>query len=550
MQDLLETPVVQNEVQAWMFFRTLKASRLLTAEETAAWEARVGEGSFDDLTRAMVEEGALTSYQLGRIKDGNPHHLVLGQYRVMGELGKGGCGHVYKARHALMDRTVALKMISPEASRSVAHRELFVREVVATTRLLHPNIATAYDANEHDGQLFFAMEYVEGPTLHQLVQSQGPLPVSVACSYLLQAAEALRHAHERGIIHRDLKPANIILTCDRPPHETPHHLPNLLKVLDFGLCRLSAVKPRLLATIPCETGAIVGTPAFIAPEQIQDVHVADGRSDIYSLGCTFFYAITGNLPFEGFTTKATLLLHLEQDAPCVSSRRANIPPGLSALIARMMAKKPSDRYQSAADLSSAVNDFILGGGLGESGRIGHVARRPEPAIVPTPASSVPLVVAISPSRPIVVRPPSACEPTPRPHDTLLATDQLTALWGAWADVVTNLASGYAVAMTPSAYKVLYRNLIEAAESSGPIGSRIRAVVEPWVSLRTIAQLDERTLAELVCLVNAFEGKINGDPAPHRRGWFETVAAVMGFVLVVVIAFVAFRKTNPVAFFPW
>jgi serine/threonine protein kinase len=550
MQDLLETPGVQDEVQAWMFFRTLKASRLLPADEIEAWENRVGDGPFEDLARALVEEGVLTPYQLGRIKDGNPHHLVLGQYRVLGELGKGGCGHVYKARHELMDRTVALKMISPEASRSVARRDLFVREVVATTRLLHPNIATAYDANEHDGQLYFAMEYVEGPTLHHLVQTHGPIPVSVVCSYLLQAAEALGHAHERGIVHRDLKPANVMLTHDRPAHELPHQLPNVLKVLDFGLCRLAATKPRLLSTIPCEAGAIVGTPAFIAPEQIRDVHVADARSDLYSLGCTFYYALTGRLPFDGLTTKATLLLHLEYDAPTVAAHRSNIPPGLSAIVARMMAKRPADRYASAADLVRAVNDFVLGGGLGDSGRFECAPRRLAPAVTPLPPSSVPLVVAAPSSEPFVIPPVTVGNPTPRPPDTLIASDQLPLLWGAWADAVTDLAAGRPVTVTATRYKALYRGLIEATQSAGPAGVRVRDLAEPWVSLQSLVRLDPRSLTDLAASVDALDADLTGGAAAYESTGPRLAVAALGLVTLAAAAFGIFKGTGGFTRLPW
>jgi eukaryotic-like serine/threonine-protein kinase len=247
-----------------------------------------------------------------------------------------------------------LKVIAPELVEDGRVREWFLREVLAATHLSHPNIAMAYDANELDGVLFMAMECVEGPTLDQLVRKQGPLPVGLACAMLHQLGRALQHAHEKGMVHRDIKPANLMIPQASaasvltgagviPAGPTP-----LVKIVDFGLARLHTSSAKTLKLH--KEGAFFGTPDYVSPEQARDLHAADIRSDLYSLGCTFYHALTGARPFHGANAMETVIQHIEKEPDAIETYRPEVPPGLASVIRRLMAKRPAQRFQTPADM--------------------------------------------------------------------------------------------------------------------------------------------------------------------------------------------------------
>ncbi|HEX4610182.1 MAG TPA: serine/threonine-protein kinase, partial [Urbifossiella sp.] len=289
------------------FFHALRTSRLLPEVDVAAMEAQTRPGELPALFDVLLGKGMLTAYQLDQIRRGESGGLVIGPYHVLGELGRGGGGVVFRARHAVMGRDVALKVVSPAYGGEAAVRYHFRREVAATTALRHPNVVLTYDANEAGGVLYLAMELIAGPTLQGYVTEHGPLPVPLACAVLRETTLALDYAHQQGLVHRDVKPANVMLPGAADPDGRAGG--PLVKVVDFGLARFA----RLATTIHCPDGASLGTPAFMAPEQIRNIHAADIRSDLYSLGCTFYYALTGQLPFAGGSAQATLLLQLQQE---------------------------------------------------------------------------------------------------------------------------------------------------------------------------------------------------------------------------------------------
>ncbi|HEV3118638.1 MAG TPA: serine/threonine-protein kinase, partial [Gemmataceae bacterium] len=309
----------------------------------------------------LLKKGLLTSYQLQRIWAGQTKGLILGQYRILDELGRGGFGRVYKAVHGLMKRTVALKVIAPEFAREPEAAALFRREMLAATGLYHPNIVMAYDADEIDGVLFLAMEFVGGPSLQQLLAETGPLPIARSCSIMRQAAHGLLHAHEKGMVHRDIKPANLLLPSGETADSlgggfrlgTPLTEKVLVKIADFGLARLCAANTGNTNTL-FDKGTCVGTPTYVSPEQARNVHHADIRSDLYSLGCTFYLALTGQLPFQGTTVAELLAQHREQEPRPVEQLRPDIPLPLASVVRRLMAKKPEHRFQTPAELISEL----------------------------------------------------------------------------------------------------------------------------------------------------------------------------------------------------
>lgn len=270
----------------------------------------------------------------------------LGQYVIERKLGAGGMGEVYLARHSLLRRHTAVKLLPPERA-GLKTVERFEREVRATSRLSHPNTVAIYDyGRTRDGIFYYAMEYLEGMDLQRLVQEQGPVPAPRAVHILAQVAGALGEAHATGLIHRDLKPANVFL-CERGG------LGDTVKVLDFGLVKdTGADRP---ATGQTDVNALIGTPGYLAPESIHSPTEVDARSDIYALGALGYFLLTGREVFEGSTVVALCVAHLHQipEPPSARLKRA-LPADLEQLILSCLEKDPAHRPQSAAALRSAL----------------------------------------------------------------------------------------------------------------------------------------------------------------------------------------------------
>jgi serine/threonine protein kinase len=267
------------------------------------------------------------------------------RYHLLDMLGQGGMGVVYKARHHLMDRIVALKVPHRHFLDCPGFAERFHREARAAARLTHPNIVLAHDAEQVGDTPFLVMEYVPGTSLDRLVARRGPLPVGEACDCVRQAALGLQHAHEYGMIHRDVKPGNLLRT---PAGQ--------IKVLDFGLAQLvRQEEDSALTTTP--PGIALGTPDYTAPEQSRDAHTADARADVYSLGCTLYFLLTGQPPFPSGTLVEKILAHQHQSPPTPTQFRGDVPASLAGILARMLAKNPAERPQSAAAVARLLAPF-------------------------------------------------------------------------------------------------------------------------------------------------------------------------------------------------
>ena len=282
-------------------------------------------------------------------------------YEIVRELGRGGMGVVYLAHNRLMGRDEVLKVIGRDAIYRPGAMDRFLREIRAVARLRHPNIVTAYTAFRNGESLVFAMEYVEGLDLARMVEARGPMPVAHACHFIQQAALGLDHAHEHAMVHRDIKPSNLMLSRNRDKA--------LVKILDFGLAR--AARENTAAEREMDggddtlrsgfdltgAGQVLGTPAFIAPEQIAASREADIRADIYSLGCTLYYLLSGGPPFPAETVLEILRAQSVKDARRLNLVRPDVPPDLAALVARMMAKEPDQRFQTPDEVTRAVAPF-------------------------------------------------------------------------------------------------------------------------------------------------------------------------------------------------
>jgi WD40 repeat protein/serine/threonine protein kinase len=301
-----------------------------------------------NLARELVRRGWLSPYQVNHIFQDRAPDLVVGTYVLSERLGEGGMGQVFKARHSKLGRIVALKIIRKDRLQNAEALRRFHRETQAAAQLSHPNVVLAYDADRIGDSHFIAMEYVDGIDLSRLVKEQGPLPVEQACEYIRQGALGLQHAFERGLVHRDIKPGNLLLAREPGKDGAP-----VVKLLDLGLARVNFPDTDDANTLTCE-GEVVGTPDFLAPEQARNAHRADIRADVYSLGCTLFFLLTGRAPFAGGTLTEKLLKHHWDAPPPIESVRPGVSPHISAVIARALAKRPEDRFQTPAELATAL----------------------------------------------------------------------------------------------------------------------------------------------------------------------------------------------------
>ncbi|HJZ89739.1 MAG TPA: serine/threonine-protein kinase [Gemmataceae bacterium] len=281
----------------------------------------------------LISDGLLTQFQARILLQGKWKNFILGgKYKVLDQLGAGGMGTVFLCEHRFMRRRVAVKILPPDKSHSRAALERFYREAEAIARLDHPNIVRAHDVGHHGAACFLVLEYIEGVNLQRMVEGQGALSVPRAVNYGVQAAQGLHCAHRSGLIHRDVKPANLLL--DRH---------GVLKVLDLGLARFSNERPD---NGDAGTG-ILGTADYIAPEQAMDAAKADARSDVYSLGCTLYFLLTGRPPFEGGSVAQKLAMHQNTPAAPVTSLRQEVPAGVGDAVRRMLAKQPTERPGTA-----------------------------------------------------------------------------------------------------------------------------------------------------------------------------------------------------------
>jgi serine/threonine protein kinase len=354
------------------FLDHLRRSKLLSPEQIGELADRHPGAPPAAIARALVAKNLLTAYQAQQLLAGNARGFLLGPYRILDFLGQGSAGSVFRAEHITLGRVAAIKVFKPEAFASNEAYHFFQREVQATALLDHPNLVTAYDAGESRGVYFLVMEYVDGPSLRKMVRRDGPLPVGLACEIVRQTALGLQYAHERGMVHRDIKPANLLIR-HAPGWKSRHSSKStpslalgaprlaLVKVLDFGLARLgNGNNPAAEApTLALQPKVMIGTADYISPEQADDVHAVDIRSDLYSLGCTFYFALSGEVPFPGSTALEKLVKRLTEEPAPLRDKRPEVPAAVSAIVQRLMARDPSQRFQTPAEVAEALGPYCV-----------------------------------------------------------------------------------------------------------------------------------------------------------------------------------------------
>jgi len=263
--------------------------------------------------------------------------MDLAAYRIEAVIGRGGMGVVYRARHRHLQRTAAVKVLAPEFAHTEDVRERFLRESRAAAAMEHPNIVAVYDAGEFEGELYIAMQYVEGEDLAAILAREGRLTVERTLGILGQVADALDAAHAQGLIHRDVKPGNVLLDSRRA------------YLSDFGLTKRITSGSALT-----RSGDVLGTIDFLAPEQVEGLPNLDGRTDVYALGCVMYSCLAGSPPYQRDSDMAVLYAHVRDRPPSIAQLRPELPAGLDAVMARAMAKKPRDRYRTCGEMIAAA----------------------------------------------------------------------------------------------------------------------------------------------------------------------------------------------------
>jgi serine/threonine protein kinase len=331
------------------FLKTILRSGLLSKVELQAVLLTIPKELQSEpqiLAKQLIRIGKLSWFQAHKLLKGAASGLLIDNYEIVAPVGRGGMGMVYLARDRRSDRLLALKILPPKVART-EERMLarFQREMGIGKRITHPNVARTFDTGQYQGVYYIAMEYIPGQTLYRLVTERGPLRVPTAARLFAEVAAGLEHAHRQGIVHRDLKPSNIMVT------------PNgHAKVLDLGLALIEGEVPQPREIIGGQ-GYVVGSMDYIAPEQTKDAVGVDARADVYGLGATLYFALTGRPPFPGGTARDKIQRHRKEEPPPLRQLNPALPERFAALVAKMMAKKRDERYASAAEVCEALQEW-------------------------------------------------------------------------------------------------------------------------------------------------------------------------------------------------
>lgn len=339
-----------------VFLSLVRQSGLLDAEVLKrhvreVQEAGTNLSDANSLAEALVQKQALTRWQADKLLAGKHKGFFLGKYRLMSHLGKGGMSSVYLAEHVLMRRRVAIKVLPQARVDDSSYLQRFHREAQAVAALDHRNIVRAYDVDQEGSVHFLVMEYVPGQSLQELVAKKGLLSPVVAAEYIRQAAEGLAAAHKAGLVHRDIKPGNLLVD-DR----------GTVKLLDLGLARFSSDSDETASLTIAHEEKVLGTADYLAPEQALDSHLVDARADLYSLGGTLYFLMTGHPPFPEGTVAQRLMAHQTKEPTSLRIKRPDVPESFVVIVEKLMRKKPDERYQTAKEASSALFQWLAQNG--------------------------------------------------------------------------------------------------------------------------------------------------------------------------------------------
>lgn len=333
------------------FSELLAKSGLLTQEQIAHAQRRVGDGAdLEAFRKFLIENKHLTRWQFDELCAGR-HNFMLGKYRLLEPLGSGRVCEVFKALQVGLSRVVALRVMDKSVVEGTQDAARFQREIRTSAALRHPCFASALHAETVGDTILLGTEFVDGESLKHLLREYGKLPIDWSCEFARQVAVGLQHAHEQGLVHRDIKPGNLMLV-GHDMYVTPK-----VKILDMGLARYTGENEQTLT----KTGQVLGTSDYIAPEQIERSKEVNIQADIFSLGCTLFQMLTGELPFKGANLTQKVLARMHEDAPPPSSLRAEIPAELDFVVLKMLFRDPGGRYRTPAEVAMSLAPFAMGG---------------------------------------------------------------------------------------------------------------------------------------------------------------------------------------------
>ncbi len=341
------------KIRVGYLLELVKRSKLLTesqVERGVEQAKQDNEGSIphelDQIVDSFIEQGLLTRWQCDKLLEKKYKGFFLGKYKLLGHIGTGGMSSVYLAEHTLMRRPRAIKVLPQSRLEDNSYLERFYREAQATAALDHPNIVRAYDVDNHGDTHYLVMEYVPGKDLQSIVKSNGPLGFEDAANYIVQAAAGLAHAHGAGMIHRDVKPANLLVDSAMT-----------VKILDLGLA-LMRDDSELASLTQRNKESVLGTADYLAPEQALDSHAVDSRTDVYGLGCTFYYLLTGHAPFPEGTLAQRIAKHQSVMPGDIREDRPDCPQELTEICFRMIRKRPAERYQSCEEVEQVLTEWL------------------------------------------------------------------------------------------------------------------------------------------------------------------------------------------------
>lgn len=338
------------------FIDFVEKSNLVDAPilQSALNEIKVNHGGelpadADILANLLMEKKLLTSWQVEKLMEKKYRAFFLGKYRILRLIGSGGMSFVYLAEHKLMHKQRAIKVLPKKRVKDSSYLARFHLEAQATSQLDHPNIVRCYDVDNEGDTHYIVMEFIEGKDLNTIVKQEGPLPLELACNYIAQSAEGLAHAHEKGLIHRDVKPANLLVDTK-----------GILKILDLGLALFSDNEQASLTVEHNEN--VLGTADYLAPEQARNSHKIDHKADIYGLGCSLYFVLTGRPPFPEGTLAQRIAKHQTEMPEDIRKLRPDCPRDLADICMKMMQKRPEKRYANMREVAIALEGWLANHG--------------------------------------------------------------------------------------------------------------------------------------------------------------------------------------------
>ncbi len=504
------------------FLQVVRQSGLIDTNQLPTLLSKYADRGIDikksqAIADALMADDLLTKWQAEKLLNGKHKGFVLGKYRLLGLLGKGGMSSVYLAEHILMKRRCAIKVLPAARVNDSSYLARFHREAQAVASVDHPNIVRAYDvdcAQDKDAQIhFLVMEYVPGQSLQELVMQDGPLDYTLAMDFIRQSGLGLDHAHRAGMVHRDIKPANLLIDTS-----------GVIKILDMGLARFFDDRETSSLTIAHEE-KVLGTADYLAPEQAMDSHSVDTRADIYSLGCSLYFLLTGKPPYDEGTLTQRLMWHQTKSFPPLTDSRLDCPASLIAILNKMVEKKPDDRYQTGNDVAAACQEWLVkNGGAEWRQRIGNTLREVETGSRPGLLSRERLPTRDLQSDSEIVRhEPDDAPPTrisPRPPSTKISNlPPPTA--ARTAPVAPPVAQPVKPASPPVAKPVLPVGMPVAAPAI-PVAKLVVAIAQPVAPIRPpVAQQDDVSEDDVT------EDEVQEDGVPESSGDDDGIFSLFG-----------------------